>query len=434
LLKNNFIFCLPSGGQEFYCLDTKNENLDQMKIKVKSQLILYFFFLLELIIIIVFLAKTSFALEINKLFACQDFDFNTRVNFALDLALKKYDGQKIWLIYSVDSIYSMKDIKRMQETGNTNLTLEQIIFEKICPNDNRTKEQEIQRKVASINQIKPQLEDKNRPDYFKLAIILDYSLESGNPCLYHIFLQRMDQPFFKEIRPIFWLGEGVASTSLDWLKYQFHKTTYSKLQQQMIASIGAHKCSKQVVEFQKHIILGNYSLSLKNEAIHWLGRHNSHETINLLTYLALKHKDIRLRKKSIFALSQLKTRDAFAIISILARKEKNQEVRQTAIFWLSQLPCEDATEVLNGILMNENNLKIKEYTLFAISQLPERKATPILSRIAQTSPDSRIRKRAMFWLDQTKDQRMLDFFLDLANDEKQQNTMINLGVDSKNIE
>jgi len=69
-------------------------------------------------------------------------------------------------------------------------------------------------------------------------------------------------------------------------------------------------------------------------------------------------------------------------------------------------------------LNKEKDKTIKEHILFAISQLPERKSVPILSRIARTSSEPQIRKKAIFWLDQTKDQRMFNFFLDLANEEK----------------
>ena len=364
-----------------------NENLAQMKIKIYRQPNLRAIFIFTSVYLAFSFFRLVNAQEINKLRAIQNSRLPGRVSFALDLALKKYDGEKVWLIYSIESIHSAKSNEKIAPSGKSKIPLAQLIYGK----------------------------NQNMSDHFKLAIILDYSLESGHPYLYHVFIQNINQAFLNEDRPVFWLGKEAAMTSLDWLEKQFDKTSYLKLKQEIIKAADMHDCSAQVVEFQKSIILGKNPASLKNEAITILGKHNTPGSFRILAYLACKHKNIQIRKKAISALSELNNSHAFDVISFLARREKSREVRQAAIFWLSQQRNERATVVLEAILQSETDLNIKEYALFSISQLPEGKSAPILNRFVQTSPDSRIRKKALFWLDQTKDQRMFDFFLDLAN-------------------
>jgi len=328
-----------------------------MNLQVKMRKILNLFFLWTLGVIINTIWGASYSSEINKLFADPNLKLPTKIDFALKMALKKYDGQKIWLIYSIENLYDTTDESGMtqQHFRNKELPLDQLIFGK-----------------------------ENIYDEGSLAIILDYSLESGSPCLFQIYTQRTTRPFLKDMRPIFWLGEENSSVSLNWLVNQFYQKKY-----------------------------------LKNEAINCLSQHNSIISIKLLAQLAIKENDIWLRKKAIFALSQIKNGKAQSIISKLAKKDRNIEIRREAIFWLSQIGNEEAIHVLSEIVLNETDPSTKEYTIFAISQLPEDKAKPLLTHIAQTTSFSRIRKKAIFWLGKTRDQRMMDFFLDLINEQEQ---------------
>lgn len=400
----------------------RNFNLSQSK--MKGLLLTHFWLSIKLASIIILSFKISYSFEIEKVLANQNLKLSIRINFALDMALKKYDGKKLWLIYSIDNHCSMRPLEQHSIVVHDDNTLEQII---LGYNPNLEKENlidsanhfqsDINFSMPSEYQTGKKTKNIGRPQSNKIAVILDYSLESGNPCLYQIYQQRMDQSFTKEIRPIFWLGEGTAIFSINWLKDQFYKTKSTKLKQQIIGAIGAHQSSKEVIDFQKQIICGKYSQSLKNEAIFWLGKHNSIESIKFLAFLAIKQKNIQLRKKAIFALSQIDNKRAHLIVIALALKEKNHEVRHDAIFWLSQIADEDAIEVLSIILMTEKDSEVKKYIIFAISQLPEDKATPILTRVAQNNPDHETRKKAKFWLDRTRNQRMNDFLNDLIQEE-----------------
>lgn len=389
-------------------------------------------FYLILRFLIALLPHSSCASEIDRPIINQKNSFQSVIDFALDLALKKYDGQKVWLIYSIESTHSLKVHLKPKATDKAKTTLKQIIFGKDISHQGihfASREKETYENViyyipykyenlSKINQ--PGVRNRNQQNNSdsELAIILDYSFESGNPCLYHISSQKMDQPFRYESRPVFWLGNAFDEASFFWLKSQFQQTKYLKLRREIISTMETHDYSSEVAKFQRQIIFGNYSPALKDDGIEWLGHHDSLENIKILTYFALKAENNHFRKKAIFALSQIKNSKAFDIIAALAKKEKNRGIRQTAIFWLSQNDDEDSIGILEEILEEEKDKKIKEHILFAISHLPEGKSAPILSRIAKTSSEPQLRNKAMFWLNQTKEQRMFNFFLDLSNEEK----------------
>ncbi len=395
-------------------------NLWLYQFRIKSLKFLFPVALLKLIIIIVPVFGTSYSFEINRLFDDCHPELTKKIDISLDLALKKYDGQKIWLIYSIDSFCTLSNTPGYRKSVPENINLTQLIYGKYILKDMSLKNHAKSSTAEKLNHTPTghrleRLLDNDRSA--KLAVILDYSLESGNPCLYQVYLQNMNQPFVKENRPIFWLGEDIPSASINWLRWQYHRTKYQKLKQQIITAIGAHQFTQPVVDFLQQVVFSNCSLPLKTDAIHSLGKHNSIESIRLLTYLAVKQKNILLRKKAIFALSQVNDKTAQNVVTALANKERNQEVRLEAIFWLSQIADDDALKTLNEILASEKNSTIKNYTLFAISQLPGTKSIPILYHIARSNPDDKIRSKAKFWLHRTKDHRIMNFIKELAQED-----------------
>jgi len=366
-------------------------NLTFLLYKIKTLKYLYSLVVLKLIFLIIPGSGIIYGFEINKLFQGHNIELIKKVTISIDLALKKYDGQKIWLIYSIDSFCSIRNVESVPVVSNQ----ETIILDQLLPGKLRYGETGEQ-----------------------MAIILDYSLESGNPCLYNIYLHNMNQPIELENRPIFWLEEEILSNSIDWLRCQFHRARYPKLKQQIITAVGAHHAIPSVVDFLEQVVLGNHSIALKIVAIHWLGQHDSVQSIGLLTFLAVKQQNILLRKKAIFALSQINDKTAKNVVTALASRGKNMEVRQEAIFWLSQIADDDALNTMNKILDGNDALQIKVYTVFAISQFPYSKAAPALNRIARSNPDAQVRKKARFWLERTRDHRIMDFVRELSREDE----------------
>jgi HEAT repeat protein len=350
-----------------------------MRPKFKSYHNLLVFVLWISIFTIFLLPDLLYSNGFIKLFSDQNLSLSTKFQYALKLAIKKYDGRKIWLIYYTDSIR-----KQIKTSANIFTYKDSISY----------------------------LTKQDFPDKNSQLLILDYSLESGRPLLYKIY-HNDTNAIEIEKRPTFWLGKANSAESLAWLLKNFHETKNSKLKLDIVKAVGWHNCTSKVVSFQKKILFSDASVSLKKEAILALSHHNSTESIKILSYLAVKLKDTKLRKQAIFSLSQIKNEKSQAVIMALAKKDRVKEIRQEAIFWLSQIANEEAIEVLKNIVDSSSDQSIREYTIFAISQLPERQAAPILTRIAQVNPDLQIREKANFWLSRTREQRTLQFLRDI---------------------
>jgi hypothetical protein len=344
------------------------------------------------------------------------------------LGLKQYDGRKVWLIYTIENNSSSQKIIRPANSLNANqITLQQLIPGNSANGDSGSKRNDIlhESKVSSHQESKIENSSTHKNNHndlagksqaSELAIILDYSFESGRPRLYQIHHQRMSDPFNEEIRPLFWLGQASSMSSFAWLKNQFYNADYEKKQVQIIRAIGTHNYSNEFGDFVKAILSDKYPLSLKTEAISLIGEQPTTEQLKILFSLVMKKNDIRVRKKAVATLSQIEDKRARAIICSIAQKEKNPEVRTEAIFWLSQIADEQAIKVLDEIMKKDTAPEIKEYTVFAIGQLPKSKAKPLLIQIANNDPYYRIRKKARFWIRRTDEQRLFDFFNDLSRD------------------
>ncbi|MCI0495787.1 HEAT repeat domain-containing protein [candidate division KSB1 bacterium] len=363
--------------------------------------------------------------EINKVFADPNLDLATRINFALKLASRKFDGKKIWLVYTIStSKIEFEQATASELSESNNISLYQILFEDKQNFVNKAKAS------ALINDQKMQIlpktasrdfnntskkNDVNRAfDAAQLAIILDYSLESGRPCLYQVYVQNLSKSFDQEIRPMFWLGQASSDQSVEWLSFQFYQSSQEKFKQQAIRTIGSHDCKEKIVEFSKNVLHGKQSLPLKAEAISLAGKSNTANGLQLLISTAIRSNNTLLRKKALFALSQLSNDKAQLVIATIAKKEKNIEVRKEAIFWLAQVANSKSVKILNDIMQNETDHGIREYTLFAISQLPGSQSKPLLTTVALNDPMWRIRKKARLILKHSEDERFMNFFDELV--------------------
>lgn len=363
--------------------------------------------------------------EIYKVFSDQNLHLATRANFALEMALRKFDGKKIWLVYSI-STTNRDWVENLSSeiTTSQNNTLYQVLFEgkPISGNNPKLTTPLNERRKPIVPATDPG--DSNQPaeksDANKtsqaahLAIILDYSLESGRPCLYQVYVQNISKSFNQEARPMFWLGNAASDESIVWLKYQFYKSSQLKFKQQAIRAIGLHDCKKKVVDFAKKIIYGKHQIPLKVEAIALAGKSSTPEGLKALVSIAVKNNNIMLRKKALFALSQFSDEKAQHVISAIAKQEKNYEVRKEAIFWLGQIANIESAKILRDIMKTETDARIREYALLAISHLPGSHSKQMLTTVAMNDPNFRIRKRARLMLKQSGDEKFLNFFDELV--------------------
>lgn len=363
--------------------------------------------------------------EVYKLFSDQNLSLATRANFALEIALRKFDGKRVWLVYSIRSTIRDYDQNFASEmTTSNNQSLYELLFnEKPISGNNRNLTTPLNDRRNPILQKIPLGDSNNSAERYgekktgqatQLAIVLDYSLESGRPIIYQVYVQNISERFNQETRPIFWLGNAASDESIVWLKYLFYKSSLLKFKQQAIRAVGFHDCEKKVVEFSKKILHGKHQTPLKVEAISLAGKSNTPEGLKLLVATAINNDNTLLRKKALFALSQFPDEKALQVIAAIAKKEKQYEVRKEAIFWLGQVASVESAKILTEIMRTETDARVRECTLLAVNHLPVSLSKQLLAIVAMNDSNYRIRKKARLMLRHSGDEKLMYFFDELV--------------------
>jgi len=164
-------------------------------------------------------------LEIHSYFANSKLKLNGKISLALDLALTKYSDQQIWIIYAIDSDPYLERMFLSWQRAEP-LIIPQSLIRQQSGYDKETSLLEAirQSQGASPGSLSPaqqhrdggvSLEKAGQFIPLKLAVVLDYSLEFGQPRLRQVVLQLLDQPFWSPARPIFWLGTWLLTTATD---------------------------------------------------------------------------------------------------------------------------------------------------------------------------------------------------------------------------
>lgn len=341
-----------------------------------------------LIIIVTFFGFISGkvkATEVIDFVQAPQLSFEDRIEAALRLALKKYDGKEIWVAYSIDSL--------IQLDSRANLNQEASVFSLL-------------RQSMLIDSVR-----------HRYLILLDYSLESGYPYLHQVHINQVPHDVVYHRRPVVWLGKQKGRYSLIWLKKQFCKSRYELLSKQIVNSIGLHTQAQEVIDFNRAILFSQFPDALKYEAINGLGRHHTLPSIRVLIKILNESPSVNIQKRAISVLSQMKDKRARKIVYALAKRGKNPVLRKEAIFWLSHMATEEAIDVLNYIVVKETDVSLKEYAIFAIGQLPGGQGNAILCHIANNNSNPRMREKAKFWMGQSQDHRLFQLLNDLSETE-----------------
>ncbi len=346
-----------------------------------------------------------------------------RIERITQWALRKYDGKKIWLIYTTTGIAPCQFNAQEEPSFRAN----QSTLQRLIAGSSSKMATPPSQRQAGVESLTPAQHHNTSPPGSKIkrpnspqssrdnifAIILDYSFESGRPKLYQVSFQRLTDPFLKEKRPILWLGFAEAAQSLGWLKKQLFCTRYELLQRQIVAALGQHDAPAELAALTQELVAGNYCIAVKEAAIAMLQQQPSEQSLRLLIGLILNSEDLRLTKKAMASLCQGKDPRGQAFVRSLARQAPSPAIRKEAIFWLSQMADARTIPVLQEIMLSNADIEIKEAAVFAISQLPDQKARGLLANIAQFDPSARIRQKARFWMQHTSEHRLPVFLNEL---------------------
>ncbi|MFZ5517011.1 MAG: HEAT repeat domain-containing protein [Candidatus Zhuqueibacterota bacterium] len=309
-----------------------------------------------------------------------------RIQSALHLAMKKFDGREIWLAYSLDS----NAVQSLDAQTSHQERMEQQPLTQLLMQD-----------AAGL----PAL------------LVLDYSLESGYPYLHHAYIFPENDRGTEEIRPTIWLGVRSAKQSLDWLQKQFYISKSPTLSKQLVHCIGMHGCEEAVIEFNRAVLFSQFSEPIKSEALAGLSLQEAPASIRTIVSVFSMNNAPNLKKRAIAELSQMQDERAHRYIFSIASSGKDVRLRKEAIFWLAQIGSDQAIQVLLQIFSSELDPAMKEYTIFSIGQLPQGRGHEILCQIAETNSDERMREKARFWMGQSSAQRFNVLLKEMSDEQ-----------------
>ena len=150
------------------------------------------------------------------------------------------------------------------------------------------------------------------------------------------------------------------------------------------------------------------SSEVQEQAIFWLGQHDSPENAAYLKSLYKRLSSEELKEKVIFSLSQMEGQGSGKWLMDLATDETEPiEMRKKALFWAGQTGT--ATTDLVNLYGRTRNSEIKEQLIFVYSQRSDKASADKLLDIAKNEPDKELKKKAIFWLSQSDDPRAADY-------------------------
>jgi len=212
---------------------------------------------------------------------------------------------------------------------------------------------------------------------------------------------------FKET-PLFWLGSVESDKSLSFLE-DLIRAGHKELQKKAVFAGSLHN-SPKVYDFLKGVVLGNYNLKVRKNAIFWLGALEDKKSVDCLKNISKQVKHTKLRKQVVFAFQMSDLQEAIVELIKMAKTDESREVREDAIFWLGQKASKEAAKALTEVVEESEDVDLKKKAVFAISQLPDDEAVPMLIDIAKNNKSPEVRKNAIFWLGQTGNEQALKFF------------------------
>jgi HEAT repeat protein len=236
--------------------------------------------------------------------------------------------------------------------------------------------------------------------------------EDGKDKIIDLNILDLDRPYEFERTRMYWLGNVDNSESLKFLEDRLEKSS-GNIQGSFVFALYIHDHPK-VCDKLYGIARGEYSRSVRKNAIFWLGNLKDDKSFNLLKKILKEEKSSPLREQVVFALYLNDTDKAVEELIHIAKNDESRKVRKNAVFWLGQKASKECVSALKEMVDGpDEETNLKNSAVFAISQLPKDKAVPMLIDIARTNKNPKVRKQAIFWLGQTGDDKALKFFEDI---------------------
>jgi HEAT repeat protein len=203
---------------------------------------------------------------------------------------------------------------------------------------------------------------------------------------------------------IFWLSQVGSERAVTALDSILRTSTNRRLQDKAIFALSQQESPKARQALRAFAERADAPVSLREQAIFWIGQSGGKESVGYLRELFGRIKDEELRKKILFSVSQADDAEGGKwLVGVARDRTQPIEIRKQALFWAGQggAPLTDLTSLYSTF----DDREMKDQLIFVYSQREEPAAVDKLLEIARRDPDAELRKKALFWLGQSEDPR-----------------------------
>jgi hypothetical protein len=152
---------------------------------------------------------------------------------------------------------------------------------------------------------------------------------------------------------VFWLGNFKDQKSLDMLKRIFKEEKSSELKKQVIFALSLSNMEEAVEELIKIAKQDGFGEVRKQAIFWLGQKASEKSVQALKGVVDKDDEDTEVRKSAVFAISQLPSEKSVPILINIAKKNKSLSVRKQAIFWLGQEASEEALKFFEEILLKK---------------------------------------------------------------------------------
>ncbi len=213
---------------------------------------------------------------------------------------------------------------------------------------------------------------------------------------------------------IFWLGQSGGEFAVAALDSILQSADDDAIREKAIFSLSQHSSSRANQALRDFALKSSAPVSLRENAIFWLGQSNRAENADFLRSIYKSTKERSLKDKIIFSLAQGgRAQSGKWLIEIVTDGSEDTETRKSALFWLGQSGSSIAE--LFTLYDRLTDQELREQMIFVYSQRRERAAVDKLIEIAKSDKDRELRKKALFWLSQSKDPRVAELLEEILS-------------------
>jgi len=310
-----------------------------------------------------------------------------------------------WIAYSIKR--QMKENSWMGHFSNDwtdKSTLAEVL-------DGRT---DVRREPLSVKEAARRALDNASHEYsekfVEKEIVVLMLFEGQDRVLTDVDLSNIELSFDFENHPIVWVRGATDGESIAYLVDTFGGISDTDVQEDIVSAVGMHEDLIRVRPFLVDVIESRVHYDVRENAVFWLNRHKTNETVRYLSRLAENDRSEDVRENAVFALSRMDLDSALDRLIQLAWNANDEEVEEKARFWLGQ---KASRRLLGDVNENDERSKIQKQAVFALAQMDDGAGVSELIELVQSHNNPVVRKQALFWLGQSEDDRALETIIEI---------------------